>query len=719
MSNGLKKEDEIVYLNETLKVIDTLLASFGVSSDRQSKDIKDDRRFFWNNFSELDDIEIQQLNQDMALQEKLYIKNKDKINTLRTQKEVPYFARIDFKEDGDSYDESLYIGIASVVKDDYDFLVLDWRSPIANMFYDFEIGRAFYETPNGQIDGEIVLNRQFNIKNGEIKFIHESGSNIQDDSLLEILSSNTSDKMKNIVSSIQKKQNEIIRSEKAKILLLQGCAGSGKTSIAMHRAAYLLYKHRKTLRADNILIFSPNDVFSDYIADVLPGLGEQNIKQTTFESFYKGYLPSVYQYEKKHDYLEFIYSHNTSKHFDLRTSGMKYKNTLEFGQIITKFCDTLPEILPVFKDITLGGQVIIRKNKVKETFITRFASVPYITRIDNLKQSLVSQVETKYYQQAKKKNASDFGYNYIDHGDNFDDYIVTAVSELVDSMFKIISPVEIYKRLWLDINKFTKDKVSEISMATIASLNDLLVPFEDIVPILYIRCYMEGFRDYNNIKHIIIDECQDYSPLFYTIINKTFKNSSATILGDLNQRISSDTNITAKEEIANVFGFDNTEIECLTKSYRSTKNITNFAKEILRSSEAVEAVDRDGLDVSMIKSDDINGEIIKLIDAMKNRDLTSIAVITKTAAKSQDLYDNLKDKIDGLNLIIDENSLYSRGITIIPSYISKGLEFDGVIIPDCDDSYALEVERNLLYTVCTRALHELHLITNKEFSPLI
>ncbi|MGL4989720.1 MAG: HelD family protein [Sarcina sp.] len=715
MTIGLKKEDEINYLNKTISAIDEQLKTFGISEVKQSTDIKSDRRHFWSNFSELDEIEIQQFNQNIAMQEKLYLKNQSKIRTLQNQRNTPYFARMDFKEDTDSYAESLYIGISSVIKDDFDFLVLDWRSPISNMFYDFEMGKASYSTPNGEIDGEIILNRQYNIKNGELKFIHESNSNLHDESLLEVLSSNTSDKMKNIVSSIQKKQNEIIRNDKAKVLLLQGCAGSGKTSIAMHRAAYLLYKYRKTLNADNILIFSPNNVFSDYISDVLPGLGEENIRQTTFEQFYKSYLPSIFEYENKHDYLEFAYSKTDELSYKLRSASTKFKNSTEFSTLLEKFCENLDSTLPNFNDVVLGDKVVIKKKEVKDTFVNRFKSIPYLSRIESLKQSLVSKIETMYFKQVKNANGFDFGYNYIDHGDNFNNYLEEAISIIVQDMFKNINPIQIYKKFWIDIN----DKnLEDIKNFTISSIDDLLVRFEDIVPALYIRCYMEGFKDYNNIKHIIIDECQDYNPLFYKIIKKTFKNASATILGDLNQRIAKDTNIEAKEEISDIFGKEQTQILTLTKSYRSTKSITNFAKEILHTSEAVEAIDRDGLDVQLIKSNDLAFEIETIINQMKNRNIESIAIIPKTAAKAKEIYELLKDNLD-INLLIDENSSYSKGLTIIPSYIAKGLEFDGVIIPDCDDSYSDDSERNLLYTVCTRALHELYLLTTTSFSKLI
>lgn len=715
MTVGIKKEDEIKYLNETISIIDNELESFGISKIKQSSDIKNDRKHFWNNFSELDEIEIQQFNQSIALQEKLYIKNQNKIRILENQRSRPYFARMDFKEVGDSYAESLYIGIGSITKDDFDFLVLDWRSPISNMFYDFEMGEASYSTPNGEIKGEILLNRQYNIKNGELKFIHESNSNLHDESLLEILSSNTSNKMKNIVSSIQREQNEIIRNDNAKILLLQGCAGSGKTSIAMHRAAYLLYKYRKTLNADNILIFSPNNLFSDYIADVLPGLGEENIGQSTFEGFYKRYLPLTFEYEKKHHYLEFEYSKNKDSYYKERQDSVKFKNSQEFFNLLESFCENLPLCLPNFTDIVLGGKVVIKKKEVQDIFVNRFKNVAYLPRIESLKESLSSKVETMYFQQAKKKNSFDFGYNYIDHGSDFNSYLKDEISIKVQEMFETLNPVEIYKKFWIELNNKELQKIKEV---TLSSINTSLVNFEDIVPALFIRCYMEGFRDYNNIKHIIIDECQDYNPLFYKIISKTFKNASATILGDLNQRISIDTNIKAKEDIASIFGDTNTKIVTLTKSYRSTKNITDFAKGILHSYETVESVDRTGLDVELIKTDSLTLEIEKLLDSLKEKNFESIAIITKTASKAIEIHNTLKDKVD-LNLLIDEDTSYSKGLTIIPSYMAKGLEFDAVIIPDCDNSYSEDSERNLLYTVCTRALHELYLLTDSEFSKLI
>ncbi|MGL5765471.1 MAG: HelD family protein [Sarcina sp.] len=715
MTVGTSKNDEILYLNKTLTRINTLLNEAGASEEVQGNDIKSDRRLLWDSIKELDEIEVQHFNQSLAMQEKLYIKNRERIKILRNQLNAPYFSRIDFKEEGEN-PESIYIGVSSVMEDDFDFLVLDWRSPISNMFYDFEMGPAFYTTPNGEIHGEITLNRQYNIKNGEIKFIHENNSSIHDEALLSVLGGNTSDKMKNIVSSIQKKQNEIIRNDKTKVLLIQGVAGSGKTSIAMHRAAFLLYKYRKTLRADDILIFSPNDVFSEYISEVLPGLGESNISETTLEDFYTSFLPRIYNYEKKNDYLEYIYS-NKEKNKEARNLSMKFKNSLEFSNILESFCNNLDTILPKFKDIVFDNKTIVTRKKVSEVFQVKFKNVPFMDRIDSLKGNLFAQVETKYFVQAKNKNASDFGYNPFDHGDNIQSYLKEEVSKMVDSMFESLNPVEIYKMLWLKLNKERKD-IDNIIDITLKSIEESTILYEDIIPILYIRMHMDGFKNYNKIKHLIIDECQDYSPLFYKMVNKIFKGASFTILGDVNQKISKDTNIDKKEDIELIFGEENTEIVSLTKSYRSTFDITEFSKNILEFGEPVEGVERRGLPPQVLENVDVNSTILSLIEDIHKEALESIAIITKTSSHAKELYEELKDKIKDLNLIIDDNSHYSKGITIIPSYIAKGLEFDSVIVPDME-SYTKDSERNLLYTVCTRALHSLYLLSKGKKSNLL
>ena len=307
MINGRDLNSENIYLQNTVEKIQTLLDSYVTSSEEQNKDIIKHRKFLWDNRNELDEIEINENCSQVALNEKIHSQKNNKIRTLERQLNSPYFARLDFKEEDEEAD-SFYIGLSTIEdRDNFDIYVFDWRSPVANMFYDFESGPAYYDAPQRRVTGEIEFTRQYNIKNNKIVFMHNSNESLCDDALNSMLSGNATDKMKNIVASIQREQNDIIRSDDSKVLFIQGAAGSGKTSIALHRSAYLLYKHRKNLTADNILIFSPNEVFADYISDVLPDLGESNIQQTTFEIYAARFLPQNYIYENKNDHLDYIY----------------------------------------------------------------------------------------------------------------------------------------------------------------------------------------------------------------------------------------------------------------------------------------------------------------------------------------------------------------------------------------------------------------------------
>lgn len=705
--------DEEKYLELTINTVQDLLDKYVDSSKVQDKEIVKHRRFLWENRSELDEIEINENCGQVALQEKMHSNQITRIRTLEKQLKSPYFSRLDFKEDGEDV-ESFYIGLSSVEDEkDYNFLVFDWRSPVSTMFYDFEVGPAFYDAPGRRINGEIQFSRQFNIKNGEIVFMHNSDESLCDESLTSMLGGNATDKMKNIVATIQKEQNDIIRNDDSKILFIQGAAGSGKTSIALHRSAYLLYKHRKELNADNILIFSPNQVFSEYISDVLPELGETNILQTTFELYSKTFLPANYIYESKNEHLDYIYSKcEDLDRFNLRAKSMEYKNTNEFMDILNKFTPDIPELITNFAPIIIDDKQIVSKKNVAKTFLERFADIPFLNRIEVVKQSLFSQVETKYLSSDDNSH-----FDYVEDKKDFYDYCKQQVDIQVDAMIETLNHVGIYKILWNNINKYTNKDLSAIKEITLEYLNSGSVKFEDITPIIYIRASMEGFRNYSNVKHILIDEAQDYSPLFYEIIKKSFSSASITIMGDLNQRIDKHSNVKNKEDILSVF--TNIKTVALTKCYRSTGNITNFTKEILDTHEPIEAIDRVGPAPTIhITSSDLQSNITNTITDMKSKGYTSIAVICKNKANCEFVYDMLKENDDTINMINSDNSEFKLGINVISSYLAKGLEFDGVIIVDGED-YLFDLDKNLFYTVCTRALHELQIFSTTKLDEIL
>lgn len=710
---GKELSDEKIYLNNTIEKINELLESYGISSENQDKEIIKHRKFLWDNRNELDDIEINENCGQVALNEQLHSKKISRIRSLEKQLSNPYFARIDFRENGEDAD-SFYIGLSTVEdEDNFDIFVFDWRSPVANMFYDFEVGPAYYDAPVRRIEGHIDFTRQYNIKNGEIVFMHNSNESLCDEALTSMLSGNATDKMKNIVASIQKEQNDIIRSDDSKVLFIQGAAGSGKTSIALHRSAYLLYKHRKNLSAENILIFSPNEVFAEYISDVLPELGESNIRQTTFEIYSKRFLPSNYLYENKNDHLDYIYSNNTNlNEFNKRTKSMEYKNTLDFMTVLNNFISDIPKLIIDIKPIVIEGTQIVSKKSVENTFFERFKDIPLLNRIDVVKQSLFSQVENKYL--SSKDNSH---FDYVEDKKTFYDYCKNQVDIQVDSMLTTLDSVSIYKLLWSKIEKYTNLDLTDIKEITLNSLNNNEVKYEDITPIIYIRAALEGFRSYGNMKHVLIDECQDYSPLFYEIIKKSFPNASLTIMGDLNQRIDKHSNVKNRAGITNIF--DNIKTVVLTKSYRSTANITNFTKDILDTHEPIEAVDRIGANPTIyIVNENLTFKISEKINEMKNKGFKSIAVICKNKENCQNLYLSLKEINCDINLIISDKCEFNQGVNVISSYLSKGLEFDCVILAD-GENYSSNEDKNLFYTACTRALHELHIFTNTSLDEIL
>lgn len=710
---GKELSEEKVYLNNTIKKINDLLKSYGVSSEKQDKDIIQHRKFLWDNRNELDEIEINENCGQVAINEKLHSNKISRIRTLEKQLSNPYFARLDFREDGEDT-ESFYIGLSTVEDEDsFDIFVFDWRSPVANMFYDFEVGPAYYDAPVRRIEGHIEFTRQYNIRNGEIVFMHNSNESLCDEALTSMLSGNATDKMKNIVASIQKEQNDIIRSDDSKILFIQGAAGSGKTSIALHRSAYLLYKHRKNLSADNILIFSPNEVFAEYISDVLPELGESNIRQTTFELYSKRFLPSNYLYESKNDHLDYIYSNHTDKNeFKLRTKAMEYKNTIDFMNTLNKFIVDIPKLITNITPITIEGVQIVSKKSVEQTIFERFKDIPFLNRIEVIKQSLFSQVENKYL--SSKDNSH---FDYVEDKKTFYDYCKAQVNLQVDAMINTLDSVEIYKLLWSNVEKYTNIDLKSTKELTLNYLNNNEVKFEDITPIIYIRSSLEGFRSYGNMKHVLVDECQDYSPLFYEIIKKSFPNASLTIMGDLNQRIDKHSNVKSRNNITDVFNDVKTVV--LTKSYRSTANITNFTKDILDTHEPIEAVERIGENPTIyMVNENLTLKISEKINEMKNKGYKSIAVICKNKENSENLYSCLKEINNDINLITSDKCEFKIGVNVISSYIAKGLEFDAVIIADGESYLSIE-DKHLFYTACTRALHELHIYTNTSLEKIL
>ncbi|WP_411167851.1 RNA polymerase recycling motor HelD [Clostridium sp. MB05] len=648
----------------------------------------------------------------------------------------PYFARMDFIEDGEGKEEKFYLGISNLINEDFDFLIYDWRAPISSMFYDYEIGSASYECPEGIINGKITMKRQYKINNGKIDYMFDSNIKIDDEVLQDILSKSSDSKMKAIVTTIQREQNKAIRNEKYKNLIVQGPAGSGKTSVALHRIAYLLYKHRDTITSKNIVIFSPNNIFNDYISNVLPQLGEDNMLQTTFKEYMHKVLENVNVKEDYCEMMENIFGDEGEQYYDVRIKSIKFKSSMEFVKLLKVYISYLEENPKEFFDITLRNETIISSKDINELFYKDYVDLPLKRKLEKIRNRILFLIES-YEKRLVEKVAKEIE----ETGEYLEKREINKVSRaLVNGGIKdIIYEVEektkfslldtytnLYENLEYFLEKanidFDNDTIREIKRYTLENFRAKKINYEDQIALLFIKGAVGDIPKALEVKYVIIDEAQDYSPLQYEIFNQLFSSANKTILGDISQSINPYMNVGSYSKIVEILNPENTSTINLTKSYRSTMEITKFSRRILNKEIADEYVERNGSEprlIGFLDEKDMNKRILEEVKAYRSEGYNSIGIITKNISEAKNVYNYVKDKIDAKMIINDEDE-YVNDIVIIPAYLAKGLEFDVVMIYNAGDSkYKDEEDRLLLYTACTRALHALDIYYIGNLSPLL
>jgi DNA helicase-2/ATP-dependent DNA helicase PcrA len=679
---------------------------------------------------------IKQYRDMLDSENRKYLQSRQILKQLEKMAQSPYFARVDFKEEGMEDVEQIYIGIASLFdRENNDILICDWRAPISSIFYDYELGFAKYPSHEGVIRGHISLKRQFRITRSHIDYMFDSSIKIDDEILQEILSKNVDDKMRTIVTTIQKEQNRIIRNEENDLLIVQGAAGSGKTSIALHRVAYLLYKYRdQKITAQNIVIFSPNQLFNDYISNVLPELGEENMQQTTFMEYAKKRLGSGLKLEDMNDQMEFMLTCQDNKEYGARAMGIRYKASVDFLKLVKQYARYLEEEGTVFKDITHRGQLIISKEELTKLFRQEYSYLPVIRRLAKIKSRVLRLIKPFWERRLKELQKELMGSS--EYGQK-----VKAYSRLM--VFREFKPIRhrlenmtsldvysTYSRLFSDRELFNNvskgtlcpEGIDIICRDTLSRLERNYVGYEDVAPLLFLKGIMEGVPNMDNIRHVVIDEAQDYSPTQYEIFRQLFRYSRLTLLGDLNQTIHPYLNISRYEILPEILGSKKPALLTLSKTYRSTREIVEFSRAMLLTRSAIEPIQRSGDKPRVVKLPSYNDIFINLakdIHSLLKEDVQSVAVICKTAAESLKVYNELKTKAQ-IHLLTKEDDQFISGIVVIPSYLAKGLEFDAVLVVDASmEKYGREEERKLLYTACTRALHKLILYYSGSPSPFL
>jgi DNA helicase II / ATP-dependent DNA helicase PcrA len=749
-------------VNMVIEEIDRKMNKISKNMSNVSSDISEIRKTFWNdvtvNLDEPDDVietavSLKQQAELLSERERTHNQINQQMKTLGKLKNSPYFGRIDILENGETSVDQVYLGIASLMdENDENFLIYDWRAPISSLYYDFAPGPVQYDTPEGTIAGEMELKRQFIIRASNIVGMFETGITIGDEMLQEVLGNHANSQMKSIVATIQREQNQIIRNEKSKYLIVQGVAGSGKTSAALQRVAYLLYRYRKTIKSENILLFSPNTMFNSYVAQVLPELGEENMQQTTFQEYLNERLGKEFEIEDPFSQMEFLLSNNQNPDFETRLDGIQFKASLMFKKKIDLYAEQLSNAGLIFKDISFRKEIIISKMAIHDYFYSLDRNMSIPNRLELVKGWLLKALKKRIKQEQSKEwveeeiqflDKEDFlevfkqlqEKNYYTEN-SFNDFELEQkmlAKMVVKEKFKPIF-AKVKKLKFLDLaliyQQFFKEKDfdgsevpsnwGEICNQTINKIESMIISYEDATPFVYLQDLLEGRKSNTAIRHIFIDEAQDYSPFQFAFIQKLFPYSKMTLLGDFNQAIFSGA--TGADTILTEFAFIEEEIETfqLSKTYRSTKQIVEFTNSLIEGGEKIEPFNRNGQKPNITfvsKSEDLNKQVVRKIQDLKQEGFQTIAVICRTALESKVVYRALQSEIP-VYLVEKGTISYEKGISIIPAYLAKGIEFDAVIIYDCSQ-YQKERERKLFYTACTRAMHVLQLFATDGTSLLM
>lgn len=636
---------------------------------------------------------IKHYNENSLLYSKLIYETNHKINLIKRLKDKPYFARIVFKDNSNN-DYNCYISKVGILDDDNNPITIDWRSPIASLYYDANVGDASYISPDGLIEGTLNLKRQFDIQDGNLISMQDIDVVANDELLKPYLTVSNDNRLKNIISTIQNEQNEIIRKNILDNIIVQGVAGSGKTTVALHRIAYLAYTYEKSIKPTEYLVIGPNKYFVKYISDVLPDLDVDEVKQIVFDDILDDYISCKYHINNSEI--------NMQKALDGEDlSYLKYKGSIEFKDYIDNYLDQYIKDLYIDKELYDRDIRILDSNIINTYYNLKNNNEVLINKIN---QTIIL---LKKYIKDNAKNISNKIINKLFETQNgsFNDYkknINSLYSKQLKDFFNIknINIINIY----IDI---LKSNTLYDYKDSIEKLNKKIIDPEDIPALIYIGYRIFGNKEYDKYKHTVIDEAQDYSPFNFYVLSKILNNSTFSIYGDLAQSLYSYKSILSWDEVLNII--KGTEICYLNKSYRTTTNIMNFANRVNRHLGLKEAenVLRNGENVSINKQNSIN-DLYKIIDENINLGYRCAVIVKDAKAKEK-----LKQEI---------NPEYLEKITLITSTMVKGLEFDSIILLNVDnDNYNINniLDMKLLYVSLTRALHKLDILYNNSLCEIL
>ena len=686
-------------LEETLKILNNEILNYLSKRKNITDYIVDYRKKVIEEYRDDEDKVIEYFDHENYVKEEAFKTIDKRLKEFTILKDSPYFGKITFTEEDEGAEE-FYIGRFGLTPEDsYDPVIVDWRAPVASLFYKGTLGETTYDCPNGAINANLLGRRQLIVKKGELKGLFDSAIDVKDDILQMVLTSNSSEKLKDIVMTIQEEQDEIIRAPKDKVVVVNGVAGSGKTTIALHRVSYLLYNFRKQF-GDKVLILGPNDIFMDYIGQVLPTLGESGVTQMTFQNFAISEIGLEEPVKGFSEYIEEAMSGNEEA-----LKEYKYKSSKKFTELLDKTLEKMNEEYFKIQPVKFFDEEIVSVDEIKELFTKYYGYMPLFRRSEKIKRILTSKIKDKRDELVRELEAK----------------IKEEISQLSPDELEIEKNNLLFKR---------RIRIREIVRGVMNSRDELeswinhedtvnlykritnteALGYMDLAGILYLMVMLEGKKCKKEYKHVVIDEAQDYNTTQFKLIKELTGCKSYTIVGDSNQRLITMLEEPAMLNLEEVFG-DAVKEFSLLKSYRSTQQIMEYASQFLNEDKVIPLV-REGepvIEEETTSKEDLIETIVSIIEDYQEDGLESIAVITKNKENMPEISGLLKERIKIMSFDRDD-LIYNGGNVLIPAYYAKGLEFDGVIILEEGE----ETPSLVKYIMCTRALHRLSIIKKQS-----
>ncbi|MHB1127877.1 MAG: HelD family protein [Bacillota bacterium] len=734
-------EEENAYLEDTLALIrDELDMGTRVLPGMQSRLIAL-RRDMWDNTAHFVEdagslTEINHYMMEVTNQSSLINRTLKQMDSYKRLLNSPYFGRFDFFEDGSGDREKIYIGLNNVIDSKtHDIFIYDWRAPIASVYYRHELGAASFIAPMGKIAGRVALKRQYKIQCSQLQYYFDCSMIINDEILQEVLGRNASPKMKNIAVTIQKEQDLIIRDTQHDVLFVQGVAGSGKTSVALHRIAFLLYNGIKSgINSGNMLIVSPNSVFIKYISSVLPELGEENARQTTFDELVQQLLGGKLKAETRNMHLESLITFQISPETLIKKQSTKFKGSRVFMEILNRLIEHYERRVIAFEDIYYAGRILVTRQQLKNHLLDNKTGMPLARRLKRMQNKILTQVHRL------RRDKLEIIERIVQQSEGHD-LEIRSFSRLLSirqtrpfrrrlHQITQVSYAQLYKMLFDDRRLFLKlaqglalpHHLDQIISTTKANLEKGLINYEDCASLLYLKLSIEGCDSFSEVRHVVIDEAQDYHPLQYAIFKLLFHDAKYTVLGDMDQAVEKSNRSFLEDGIADILGKGKPVYFNLHQSYRSSYEINAFAQKLPEDKQKFTSFERHGAEPTLVyksSQETVDRAVAEDLAQFLEQGYTSVAVICKTAAEAKKLSTRLK-KLICFKLCDINDDEFPLGAVVIPAYMAKGLEFDAVLVYGVSKkNYFSDLDRRLLYIACTRALHRLALYYTGEISPFI